>query len=67
MTVKELIEFLLTQPQELQVAFRCCSEYCLLEARDIDVGKACEPRPDGWVQNFRKDKPSQDYLMFPGN
>lgn len=67
MTVAELIEVLKTHPQELQVISKMFSEYCILEADDIGVGKACEPRPDGWVQNFRKDMPSQDYLMFPGN
>jgi len=32
MTVKELIEFLQTQPQDLQVAYALFSEQCLLQA-----------------------------------
>lgn len=67
MNVLELIEFLKTQPQELQVAYYCCSESVLLEADSIRVVEACEPRPDGWIQNKRPDMPVQKYLMFPGN
>lgn len=67
MTVAELIEFLKTQPQDLQVIHEMCSEYCLLEADAIYIGHACEPRPDGWVPNKRPDKPSKQYLIFPGN
>lgn len=67
MRVKELIEFLKTQPQELQVAYRCCSEQVLLKPDDIYVTALCEPREDGWIQNRRPDKPTQDYLLFPGN
>tara|TARA_R110000850_G_scaffold404_3_gene2296 strand:- start:647 stop:850 length:204 start_codon:yes stop_codon:yes gene_type:complete len=67
MKVKELIEFLKTQPQELPVCFRLCSEQCMLEVSDISIEKLCEARPDGWVENERPDKKSIDYLVFPGN
>lgn len=67
MTVKELIALLQTKPQELQVVYRCCSEYVLLEADDISVDALCLPRNDGWVANARPDKPKQDYLTLPGN
>ena len=67
MNVAELIEFLETQPQGLPVAFRCCSEQCLLEVGEIGIVEACEPRPDGWIQNKRPDRPARQYLMFPGN
>lgn len=67
MNVSELIEFLKLQPQELQVIYQCCSEHAQLEAEDIYVGEACEPRDDGWVANARHDKPSKQYLIFPGN
>lgn len=67
MTVKELIEFLETKPQDLQVAHELYSEQYLLEAKDIDIRGCCEPRNDGWVQNERPDMPSQEYLIFPGN
>jgi len=67
MNVAELIEFLKKQPQDLQVIYLCYSEAALLEADDIYVGEACEPRPDGWVQNKRPDMPTQKYLVLPGN
>jgi len=67
MTVSELIAELQKMPQHLSVCIRACSEQCLLEASDLQVIEACMPRPDGWIQNKRPDKPTQQYLMFPGN
>jgi hypothetical protein len=67
MIVAELIEFLKTQDQTLPVAYRCCSEQCLMEANDIMVLELCLSRPDGHVQNYRKDKLTTKYLVFPGN
>ena len=67
MKVSEFIEFLRTQPQDLQVAYRCCSEQCLLEVNQITIEENCDPRPDGWIQNKRPDKPVETYLMLPGN
>ena len=67
MTVKELIEFLKTQPQDIQVACRMYSEYSLLEIDEIGVLNLCLPRPDGWIHDARPDKPTQSYLVFPGN
>jgi len=67
MRVHELIELLKTFPQDLEVTYARFSEQCLLESTDIAIGQACPPRPDGWVQNYRKDMPHQDYLMLPGN
>jgi len=67
MTVSELIAYLQTQPQDLQVAYDIYSERSLLEARDIKIMEACIPRPDGWIQNKRPDMPTQTYLLFPGN
>ena len=67
MTVRELIEFLETQPQEIQVAYRAFSEQCLLEKEKIHVCTLCKPREDGWIQDYREDKESCDYLVFPGN
>lgn len=67
MTVSELIEFLKTQDQELQVIYQCCSEQVILEAKEICELEGCEPRPDGWVQNKRPDMPFKKYLSFPGN
>jgi hypothetical protein len=67
MTVADLIATLQTMPQHLLVGYRCHSEQCLLEASDLNIVEACLPRPDGWIQSKRPDKPTQEYLMFPGN
>lgn len=67
MNVSELIEFLKTQPQDMLVAYRCCSEQVLMEQKQIRAAEFCEPRPDGWIENKRPDKPTQKYLLFPGN
>lgn len=66
MNVAELIAYLQTQPQDMQVAYDCHSEHCLLEANDIQLIEACEPRLDGWVQRKRPDKTTRTYLMLPG-
>ena len=67
MTVLELIKLLQTYPSTLTVAYRCCSEQCLMETDDIMILEAGEARADGWIQNKRPDKPNQQYLLFPGN
>ena len=67
MTVAELIAFLQTQPQDLQVAYERNSEQCLLEANELHQEVCCEPRADGWIHDQRPDKATQTYLMFPGN
>jgi hypothetical protein len=67
MTVSELIVYLQTKPQDLQVAYDIYSEHSLLEAKEIKIVEACLPRPDGWIQNKRPDMPTQTYLLFPGN
>lgn len=66
-TVKDLIVRLCKLPQDLPVAYALHSEYCLLELKDIEVSRQCEPRPDGWVQRARPDKPTIEYVVFPGN
>ena len=67
MTVRELIAILQTKPQDIQVVFSQFSEWALLEADQIEVQALCAPRGDGWVHDARPDKPTQDYLTFPGN
>lgn len=66
-TVKELIEFLQKQPEDMVVGYECFSEYRVLELVDIYRMISCTPRPDGWIHSKRPDKPTQEYLMFPGN
>lgn len=67
MTVRELIEFLKDQPQDILVAYDKYSECCLMDAEEILVKEMCDPRNDGWLQMKRPDKPFQQYLIFPGN
>lgn len=67
MTVAELIAFLQTQPQDLQVLYQCYSEGALLEAEDIKVESWQPAREDKWVHRQRPDRESQSYLVFPGN
>ena len=67
MNVAELISYLQTQPQDLQVAYRRFSEQVLLKDGEIEIEELCEPRPDGWVHHKRPDKPTRRYLLLPGN
>ncbi len=67
MTVEELIEFLKEQPQDLKVAYCCYSEQVLMDLTEVGIVELCKPRADGWIQNKRPDKETQDYLLFPGN
>ncbi len=67
MTVKELKKLLSDYPDDMKVAYCQFSEFVLLERKDIEVIKACEPREDGWVQCRRPDKKCEDYIMLPGN
>ena len=67
MTVKDLITFLKKQPQDLPIVYCCYSEQQLLKEDEICIAELCEPRPDGWVQNYRPDMPTKEYLRFPGN
>lgn len=66
-TVADLIKYLQTQPQDWLVAYKLHSEQCLLDIHDIEPCIGCLPRSDGWVQNQRPDKPTLEYLLFPGN
>lgn len=67
MIVAELIEFLKTQEQTLPVVYTACSDQQLLKVDEIMVLELCLSRPDGHVQNYRKDKLTTKYLVFPGN
>ena len=67
MKVNEFIEFLQTQPQDIEVAFTRYSEQCLLKIDDIGIYEMCKPRGDGWVQDKRPDKETVKYLLLPGN
>lgn len=66
-TIAQLIAHLQTLPGDLPVAFELHSEQCLLDLKDLRIAQLCYPRPDGWVHHARPDKPTQPYLLFPGN
>lgn len=67
MKVYELINFLKTQPQDLDVVYRFCSENVMLTDGQVAVKNLGLARSDGWIPNARPDKPTQQYLVFPGN
>ena len=67
MQVNELIKILQTMPPDLPVVYRCCSEYCLLDEEDLKIDTLGPARGDGWVHEKRPDRPTQRYLVFPGN
>jgi hypothetical protein len=67
MKVHELIDLLQTQPQQLEVVYKFCSDYRILEAEEITVEDFCVERADGYVQYTRPDKPNKKYLVLPGN
>ncbi len=69
MTVKELIEFLKTKPEELDVAYQCCSEHKILDQDEMEIKELKCPRPDGWIHDTwrEEDVPKKKYLLMPGN
>lgn len=67
MKIKDLILFLQAQPEDTEIAYQKYSEQCAMKLNDIQVTELCLARPDGWIQNKRPDKPTQMYLLFPGN
>ena len=67
MKVKDLIELLKKYDPELSVVHELYSEQLLVEEDDFSVEDLCLPRPDGWVQNKRRDMPCQKYLVIEGN
>jgi hypothetical protein len=67
MTVTELIELLKTYPPEMLVAAEMYSEQYVVTPDDFSVNRLCVPRPDGWVQNYRDDKETMEYLVIRGN
>lgn len=67
MTVQELIIALQAMDETLLVCYGMYSDNCILEATDLKVERHGLPRRDGWVAGLREDKPSREYLVFPGN
>lgn len=67
MNVRELIAHLQTFDPELPICYEEFSEYTELEAGFIKVRALQPPRGDGYVAHARPDKPTQLWLVFPGN
>lgn len=67
MTVAELINILKKFPKDLPVAYGLYSEQVLLQSDKVRVAELSKPRPDGWIHDARPDKPTQKYVLFPGN
>ena len=67
MSVSELIEFLKTFPGDMPVCYRFCSDFALLEAKEITTAKLQFARTDGYVHDARPDKDGTEYLILPGN
>ena len=73
MTVAELIEFLKTQPQDIQVAYREFNEYqayetaCVLSRGDIQVARFSVTWGPEYLIAQRGNEAAQQYLVFPGN
>jgi hypothetical protein len=67
MKVKELIAFLQTQPQDVPVAFCQYSDYTAMEIEHIVLQDLQSARVDGYVGAARPDKPTEKWLVFPGN
>ena len=67
MTVADLIQFLQTHPKDMPILFRQYSDYTILQEDQICIEEHGLPRSDGYVPSQRPDKPSQKYLVFPGN
>jgi len=67
MTVSELIAHLQTFPADMRVAYKCYSEQTVLDAFEVKEYVGVKARPDGWIQDHRKDLPTETYCMFPGN
>ena len=64
MVVSELIEILKNYPQDLPVAYPMWSEQLMLNPDKINIKPLCIVREDGWIQNYRPDKPSINYLVI---
>lgn len=67
MKVKDLISFLEKQDPEMLVVYTKYSDQLLLEVDSFNIEELCVARSDGWVQNWRKDIPTVEYLVIDGN
>jgi hypothetical protein len=63
-TVADLIAYLQTKPQDMVVIHSEHSEYVVLDLGQCSIENLCVAREDGWVQNYRPDMPTQQYLAL---
>lgn len=71
MNVKELRERLEQFPDDLEVLYRCCSDYERLNAEDLEITQAVDQghywmRAHHTMSDENKAR-MKDYLLFPGN
>lgn len=67
MTVGDMIRRLQAFKEDLPCCYRNCSEWTAFEEGQIEVRALQEARADGWVGNQRPDRPTRDWVTFPGN
>lgn len=69
MKVRELIEYLQTQDQDLEVIYSYRSEYTVLDKEDIELKLLQPKRADGHVADDwgSPELATVTYLVFPGN
>jgi hypothetical protein len=68
MTVKELRDLLAQYPDDMPIAYSCCSEYTQLEAHEISPGELFDN--GGYCSRPYRVKDQarvKTYLLFPGN
>jgi len=76
-TVRQLIEWLQTQDQNLEVLFECCSDFSPL-ALTLEPGRSWDNVPEvrkaiktqnEWITRFESGIKGEvkEYLVFPGN
>ena len=63
-TVADLINYLQTIPKDMIVVHSQWSEYKVLDLEEAAIEELCVVRSDGWVQNYRPDLPTQQYLAL---
>lgn len=72
MNVADLKNILEKYPEDMEILYRCCSDYERMEADDIKTVSAVEKTNGYWMrshetmsaENKGKEK---SYLLFPGN
>jgi len=67
LTVGTLKKILDQHPDDMYIVYGCRSEQVLMMSDQVNTADLGQARNDNWVHNYRPDKPTQEYLVFPGN